>query len=83
MKNQSSTKTPEPILVLLVDDHAIVRVGLRNIINDESDLRVVGEAGSCAAARREAKETNPDVIVLDLRLPDGSGVEIIEAFKRG
>ncbi len=73
----------EPLRVLLVDDHAIVRVGLRNLINDEPDLWVVSEAGSCAEAVRESKGTNPHVIVLDLRLPDGSGVEIIDALKRG
>ena len=70
------------IRVLLVDDHAIVRVGLRNLINDETDLRVVSEAGSCAEAIREAKGTNPNVIVLDLRLPDGPGVDIIDRLKR-
>ena len=43
---------------------------------------MASEAGSCAEALREAKGTNPDVIVLDLRLPDGSGVEIIDALKR-
>jgi len=71
----------ETLGVLLVDDHAIVRVGLRNLVNDEPDLRVVSEAGSCAEAVREAKGTHPDVIVLDLRLPDGSGVEIIDPLK--
>lgn len=73
---------PRPLRVLLVDDHAVVRVGLRNLINDEPDLSVVSEAGSCAEAMREGKVTNPDVVVLDLRLPDGSGVEIIDALKR-
>lgn len=72
----------EPLRVLLVDDHAVVRVGLRNLVNDEPDLRVASEAGSCAEALREAKGTHPDVIVLDLRLPDGSGVEIIDPLKR-
>ena len=73
--------TPEPLGVLLVDDHAIVRAGLRNLVNDETDMRVVSEAGSCAEALREGRRTNPDVIVLDLRLPDGSGVEIIDSLK--
>lgn len=80
--NGHCNSTGNVIRVLLVDDHAIVRVGLRNLINDEPDLHVVSEAGSCAEAIREGKGVNPDVIVLDLRLPDGSGVEIIESLKR-
>lgn len=71
-----------PLRILLVDDHAVVRVGLRNLINDEPGLRVVGEAATCGQAVRLAPDTEPDVIVLDLRLPDGSGVDIIDALKR-
>lgn len=78
----SSQHPSGALRVLLVDDHAIVRGGLRNLINDETDLRVVGEAANCAEALRLATETDPDVIVLDLRLPDGSGVEMIGALKR-
>lgn len=82
MSRRHTNPVDEVLGVLLVDDHAIVRVGLRNLVNDEPDLRVVSEAGSCAEAVREAKGTHPDVIVLDLRLPDGSGVEIIDPLKR-
>lgn len=77
------TKTPaNPRRILLVDDHAVVRVGLRNLINDEASLRVVGEAASCAEALRLAAAVDPEVILLDLRLPDGSGVDTIDALKR-
>jgi two-component system, NarL family, response regulator DevR len=72
----------EPLRILLVDDHAVVRVGLRNLIEDEPDLCVVGEATLCKEALELAAETEPQVIVLDLRLPDGSGVETIDALKR-
>lgn len=68
--------------ILLVDDHAVVRVGLRNLVEDEPGLKVVGEAGSCAEALRLAAAVDPDVVVLDLRLPDGSGVDIIGDLKR-
>lgn len=73
----------KPLLrVLLVDDHTVVRVGLRNLVNDELDMCVAGEAGTCEEALRMTKSAKPDVVVLDLRLPDGSGVEIIDAIKR-
>jgi two-component system response regulator DevR len=68
--------------ILLVDDHAVVRAGLRNLINDEPGLRVVAEAATCAEALNLAAGTRPDVVVLDLRLPDGVGVEIIDPLKR-
>ncbi|GAA5085301.1 response regulator transcription factor [Nocardia iowensis] len=62
--------------VFLVDDHEIVRVGIRDLIDGESDLQVVGEAATCAQARRRVPPLRPDVAVLDVRLPDGSGVEL-------
>lgn len=72
---------PDKLDVLLVDDHAVVRVGLRNLINDALDMRVVGEAPDGASALRMAARSNPDVILLDLRLPDRPGIEIIEPLK--
>ncbi|MDP3984306.1 MAG: response regulator transcription factor [Acidimicrobiia bacterium] len=61
--------------ILLVDDHEIVRKGLRTVLDAEPDFEVVGEAGSVAEAIRRAGFDSPDVVVLDVRLPDGSGVE--------
>lgn len=61
--------------ILLVDDHEVVRRGLRALLEAESDLEVVGEAGSVAEALRRVGFDAPDVVVLDVRLPDGSGVE--------
>ncbi|WP_380156232.1 response regulator [Kineococcus sp. R86509] len=61
--------------VLLVDDHAVVRAGLRAILEASSRARVVGEAGSVAEALEALTRLQPDVAVVDGRLPDGSGVE--------
>jgi len=61
--------------VLLVDDHDVVRAGLRSLIAAEADLEVVGEASSAAEAVRRVGFDEPDVVVLDVRLPDRSGVE--------
>jgi DNA-binding NarL/FixJ family response regulator len=64
----------DPVKVMLVDDHEIVRTGLRTIL-ERKQFSIVGEAGSVAEAISLAHETQPDVIVMDIRLPDGSGVE--------
>lgn len=61
--------------VLLVDDHQVVRQGLRSVIEAEDDLVVVGEADTVEEGIRRVGYDEPDVVVLDVRLPDGSGVE--------
>jgi two-component system, NarL family, response regulator DevR len=61
--------------VQLVDDHEVVRQGLRGLIDAEDDLEVVGEAGSVEEAVRRVGFDEPDVVVLDVRLPDGTGIE--------
>lgn len=63
------------IKVLLVDDHEVVRVGLRSLLASERGIEVVGEAGSAAEAVAQAERLQPDVVVMDVRLPDRSGVE--------
>ncbi|OJZ63281.1 response regulator [Mycolicibacterium diernhoferi] len=64
--------------VLLVDDHPVVREGLRGMIEAEDDLTVVGEAASGTEARTMAAALRPDVILMDLRMPDGDGVTTTE-----
>jgi len=65
----------KPIRLLLVDDHEVVRVGLRTVLHNNQGISVVGEAGSKAAAVRAVKRLRPDIVLMDVRLPDGSGVE--------
>lgn len=64
------------IRVFLLDDHELVRRGLSDLLDVESDIEVVGEASSVAEAMVRIPATKPDVAVLDVRLPDGSGVEV-------
>jgi DNA-binding NarL/FixJ family response regulator len=65
----------EPIRLLLVDDHEVVRVGLQTVLHNHQGITVVGEAGSKAGAVRAVKRLKPDIVLMDVRLPDGSGVE--------
>lgn len=62
--------------VFLVDDHEVVRRGLAELLDDDPDLRVVGEASSYAHAMARIPALVPDVAVLDVRLPDGNGIEL-------
>ncbi|WP_040320307.1 response regulator [Aeromicrobium marinum] len=66
----------DPIRVFLLDDHEIVRHGLRGLLESESDIVVVGESGRAADAPDQIIDLGPDVAVLDARLPDGSGIEV-------
>src|SRR5689334_19364154 len=64
------------IRVFLLDDHEVVRRGLRELLESEDDIEVVGEAGTAEEAVNRIPPTRPDVAVLDVRLPDGNGVEV-------
>lgn len=64
-----------PMRILLVDDHEIVRQGLRTMIDAEEDLEVVGEAAGMEEAVRRTGYDSPDLVIMDVRLPDGTGVE--------
>src|SRR6185312_6900347 len=66
------------ITILLVDDHPVVRHGLRGMLDAEPDLSVVGEASSGAEGVERAVELQPDVVLMDLRMPGGDGVSATE-----
>ncbi|MDP9317676.1 MAG: response regulator transcription factor [Actinomycetota bacterium] len=70
------TSPESPIRIYLLDDHQIVRRGLRDLFEAEDDLEIVGESGSAAEAQRRIPALRPHVAVLDARLPDGSGIDV-------
>ena len=70
------------IRVLIADDHAVLRAGLKLLINGQSDMKVVGEAPDGPATVRRTRETKPDIVLLDLSMPGSSGAQTIEALVR-
>jgi DNA-binding NarL/FixJ family response regulator len=71
------TETPaQQIRVFLLDDHEVVRRGVRDLLESEGDITVVGEASTAAEAMARVPAVRPDVAVLDVRLPDGNGVTV-------
>jgi two-component system response regulator DevR len=71
------TLNPETSLIkiLIVDDHQVVRMGLRTLLEHQGGLKVVGEAGTSAEAVKKSKTLKPDLVLMDVRLPDESGIE--------
>jgi DNA-binding NarL/FixJ family response regulator len=69
------------IRVFLLDDHEVVRSGVRNILSAEADIEVIGEAGTMASALAQVPELRPNVAVLDVRLPDGDGVSVCREIR--
>jgi len=63
------------IRVLVVDDHQVVRLGLRTLLSRHADIEVSGEAGTAALAVEEARRLQPDLVLMDVRLPDGKGYD--------
>ena len=76
-----ATVPSDAIRILIVDDHAVVRIGLKTVLSNASGFRVVGEAGTVAESISLAVQARPDVVLMDVRLPDGSGVEACRRIK--
>ncbi len=72
----------EPIRVMIVDDHAVTRTGLRTMVEAEDDMTVVGEASLASEAIAVAPALRPDVLVLDLKLPDDSGITVCRELRK-
>ena len=73
----------KPIRVLVADDHPIVRTGIRHVLESETDFVVVGEAGTGSEAISLVSELRPDVVVLDISMPDQSGLEVAARLQSG
>jgi len=68
--------------IFLADDHVVMREGLRSLVNAQSDMNVVGEAGSGRVALLQAREMQPDVVIMDVSMPDMNGIQVTERLKR-
>ncbi|GAA1284090.1 response regulator transcription factor [Brachybacterium alimentarium] len=80
----TTRQEPSPgstIRVMLVDDHEVVRRGIVTVIDAQNDLSVAGEASSVAEANRRLPAIRPDVLVVDLQLPDGTGIDVMRAAR--
>lgn len=79
----ASESAGQAIRLLIVDDHEVVRLGLRALLDRFPDLKVVGETGTVAGAVEESLRLRPDVVLLDIRLPDGSGFDACTRIRAG
>ena len=80
MSSDATPGTP-PLRLLIVDDHEVVRQGLVAVLSRHEEFQVVGEAGTVAESIAAARRFEPDLVVMDVRLPDGSGIEACRAIR--
>lgn len=81
MTNLTKPEATGTTRIVIVDDHPLVREGLIGLLAAESDFAVCGEASGAAEARQVVAENRPQVVIIDLTLPDGSGMDLIKEFK--
>jgi two-component system NarL family response regulator len=79
--NTDKAVADDPVRVLIVDDHALFRRGLQMVLENESDIDVVGEASDGHEAVERAEATSPDVVLMDVRMPKRSGIEATRTIK--
>jgi DNA-binding NarL/FixJ family response regulator len=79
--NLDGCEDPDPIRVLIVDDHALFRRGLEMVLDEEPDIELVGQASDGAEATQRAAESLPDIVLMDIRMPRSSGIEACRAMK--
>lgn len=72
----------EPLKLVVVEDHALFRRGLIGLLNDQSDFRVVGEAGNGPDSIELCRQQQPDVVVMDVHMPGGNGIEAVQTIKQ-
>src|SRR6185295_15435604 len=72
--------TPKPLRIVLVDDHPVVLAGLKALVEADADFQIVGEARDGRSALRLAKQLLPDVLVLDISIPEMNGIEVATAL---
>jgi len=75
MQAQVGPSAVMPLRVMIVDDHEVVRDGIKALLAEQEGLTIAGEAGSVREAIERAEWARPDVLVMDIRLPDGSGID--------
>ena len=79
MSHEPSSGTT--LSILIVDDHDVVRIGFKQILSEQSRFKVTGEAGSAADALEALRSKKFDIVLLDLSLPDGSGIDVLRRIK--
>ena len=77
----STTGAGETIRIVIVDDHEVVALGLKALLSEEVDFDVVGTATTVAKAQAVVTEMEPHVVLVDYRLPDGSGIDVVSALR--
>lgn len=81
MESAERSRTPEKTRILIVDDHPLVRLGFSQLLSDEADLQVCGEAESVAEALQLVEDLEPDLLVVDISLKGTSGLELIKQLR--